>query len=137
MKVFEPPFGQTNKTETAVVTGAVASITTDAPSNTVALFTAGEEGSIISNISAMPRSEISDTSLLLFLGTNEGTTKRLIDSVQIKAFAITPGAAVQKTSFPDITPDTPLRLMKGQTLWVGSLVALPAGIVVAAKGMDF
>lgn len=136
-KTFTAPFAQTVKTSTAVVTTATGSIATDAPTNTALLLTAGTEGTVVNKVSAAPRSTITDASLLLFLSKDGGTTKRLIGSVLMKGYTLAATTAIPETAFAGITSDTPIRLETGDSLYVGSQVALASGIVFTAQGMDY
>lgn len=136
-KTYTAPFVQSYKTVTAVATGAAATITGDAPTNTVKLATAGTEGALITSLSAIPRATVTASSLLLYVSSDAGTTKRLIDSVLMAAFTVAATTAIAKTSFTGISADTPLRLAPGDELYVGSQVALASGIVFTATQGDF
>lgn len=136
-KIYTAPFAQTIKTGTAVVTGAAGNIATDAPTNTVQLLAAGSEGTVVSRITAMPRATVTDTSLLLYVSKDGGTTKRLIDSELMKGYTLAATTTVPETAFANYSDSAPLRLAAGETLWVGSQVALAAGIVFQAQGMDY
>lgn len=135
-KTFTAPFAQTLKTATAVATAA-ATITNDTPANTVELLTAGTEGAILTRLTAIPRATVTAASLVLFISSDAGTTKRLVDSVLMAAQTIATTTAVSKTSFADYSESSPLRLAAGDKLYVGSQVALAGGIVFKAEYMDF
>jgi hypothetical protein len=135
-KTFTAPFAQTPKTATAVVT-AVATVTTDAPSNTVELLTAGADGAILTRLTAIPRATVTASSLLVFISSDSGTTKRLIDSELMAAYTMATTTAVPETTFTMYSETTPLRLMAGDKLYVGSQVALAGGIVFRAEYTDF
>lgn len=130
-------FPQTARPVAAVVTAAVASETTDTPTNTQKLCDAGPNGSRVVMLHAMPRGTVGDASLLLFLSDNDGTSKLLIDSAKMASQAPSMTAAFEKTAFAAISGDEPLPLKPGQSLWVGSRVLLAAGIVFAARVEDF
>lgn len=136
-KTFTAPFAQTPKHVTAVATSAVGSITTDAPTNTVLLLTAGADGAILTRLSAMPRATVTASSLVIFSSTDNGTTKRLIDSALMAAATVSTTAAVPVTSFTTYSETTPMRLQAGEQLYVGSQVALANGIVFEAEYTDF
>ena len=136
-KTFTAPFAQTPKNTTAIVTGAAGSITGDTPTNTVVLLTAGADGAILTRLSAIPRSTVTASSLLLFTSSDSGTTKRLIDSVLMAAQTVATTTAVASTSFTTYTETAPLRLQAGEQLYVGSQVALASGIVFKAEYTDF
>jgi hypothetical protein len=136
-KTFTAPFAQTVNTSNCVVTTANGGITTDTVTNTVLLFTAGTEGSIISAITAMPRATVAATSLYLFTSADNGTTLRLIDSVLMPAQTLGAALEVTKTSFYSITEDYPLRLEANEKLYASIGVTLASGIVFYARGMDY
>lgn len=136
-KTYTAPFAQTPKTATAVATAAVGSLTTDAPSGTVLLMTAGADGAILTRLSAMPRNTIEARGLYLFLSKDSGTTMRLIDSELMGAQTITTTAAIAETTFANYSETRPLRLEAGDRLYVGSSVALTQGIVFKAEYTDF
>lgn len=136
-KTFTAPFAQTTKTATAVCTEAVAALTTDAPTNTVLLLTAGAEGALLTRLSALPRATVTAASLCLWLSTDNGATKRLIDSALMSAFTVAATTAIVVTEFSRYSEYLPLRLEAGAQLYVGSQVALAGGIVFKAEYADF
>lgn len=135
-KTYTAPFAQTPKTATAVTTAA-ATVTTDAPTNTVELLTAGTDGAILTRLFAMPRATVTASSLLLWISKDSGTTKRLIDSELMAAYTMATTTAVPETSFANYTETTPLRLEAGDKLYVGNQVALAAGVIFRAEYTDF
>ena len=136
-KTFTAPFAQTPKNVTAVATGAVGSITGDTPTNTVLLCTAGADGAILTRLSAIPRATVTASSLVLFTSSDNGTTKRLIDSELMAAQTVATTTAIAETTFSTYTETAPLRLQAGEQLYVGSQVALASGIVFKAEYTDF
>jgi hypothetical protein len=136
-KTYTAPFAQTPKTATAVAVAAVASITTDAPTNTVELLTAGPEGAILTRLTAIPRATVTANSLVLFLSKDGGVTKRLIDSELMAAATINTTTAIPETVFGNYTEATPLRLEAGDSLYVGTQVALATGVVFRAEYMEY
>jgi hypothetical protein len=135
-KTFTAPFAQTPKTATAVATGAAA-ITNDTPTNTVELLTAGADGAILTRLTAIPRATVTASSLVVFISSDSGTTKRLIDSELMAAYTMATTTAVPETVFTLYSETTPLRLAAGDKLYVGSQVALASGIVFRAEYTDF
>lgn len=133
---FTAPFAQTPKTAAVVVTAA-ATVDSDTPTNTVELLTAGADGTLVTRLAAMPRATVTASSLLLFLQKSGQTTKRLIDSELMSAHTVAATTAIPETVFTNISDTTPLRLEAGDKLFVGSQVALTAGIVFAAQAMDY
>lgn len=135
-KTFTAPFAQTPKISTAVATGAVGSLTGDTPTNTVLLLTAGSDGAILTRLTAMPRSTVTASSLVVFVSGDSGTTKRLIDSKLMAALTVNTTTAITVTEF-DYSETAPLRLEAGEEVYVGSQVALANGIVFRAEYTDF
>jgi len=136
-KTFTAPFAQTINNSNAVLTTLTGGITTDSPTNSVLLFTAGAEGSVVSAIEAMPRATVTATNIYLFSSTDGGTTLRLIDCMLIAAQTLSITAAVTQTVFTSYTEDYPLRLKANERLYVAASVSLASGIVVEARGMDY
>lgn len=135
-KTFTAPFAQTPKTAAVVVTAA-ATVGDDNPTNTVELLTAGADGALVTRLTAMPRATVTASSLLLFLQKSGQSTKRLIDSELMSAHTVAATTAIPETVFTNISDTTPLRLEAGDKLFVGSQVALTAGIVFASQWMDY
>jgi len=136
-KTFTAPFAQTPKTATAVATGAAASLNGDSPTNTVELLTAGADGALVTRLWAIPRGTVTDSSLVLFISKDSGTTKRLIDSELMAAHTVATTTAIPETAFSNYSETAPLRLEAGDTLYVGSQVALADGISFHAEFTDF
>ena len=135
-KTFTAPFAQSPKTATAVAT-AVATITDDNPSNTVLLLTAGSDGAILTRLTAIPRATVTASSLVLYVSSDGGTTKRLVDSALMAAATVNTTTAVAMTTFSTYTETAPLRLAASDKLYVGTQVALSGGIVFRAEYTDF
>lgn len=136
-KIYTAPFAQTAKTATAVATAAIGAITTDAPTGTTLLLTAGTEGCIVTAVSVMARATVTDSSLCLFLSKDAGVTQRMIDSELLGAQTVNTTTKVNKKKFADISEATPLRLEANDRLYVGSQVALASGILFKAEYTDF
>jgi len=134
-KTFTAPFAQTPQTASAVVTGAAT--LTDTPVNTVLLMTAGIDGAIVTNLSAIPRGTVTASSLVLFVSKDNGTTQRLKNSKLMSAYTTGTTTAVPVTAFSEYSEVTPLRLAGGDRLYVGSQVAQAAGIVFNVEYTDF
>lgn len=136
-KTFTAPFAQTVRTATAVATAAVANLTTDAPTNTVELLTAGPEGALVSRLTAIPRATVTASSLLLFISKDGGATKRIIGSVLMAAHTVAATTKIPVTVFDEYSEATPLRLEAGDSLYVGTQVAAASGIVFLAERMEY
>lgn len=128
----EPIFAQKYKTSTAVVTAALTGIGTDTPTGAQLLFTAGINGSLVSKLTAIPRGTVTASSLVLFIVKSfvapATSVYRLIDSELMAAFTLSNTVAIPETVFGNISPANPMRLEAGDMLYVGSQVALAAGI---------
>jgi hypothetical protein len=133
---FTAPFAQTPQTASAVCT-AVATVTADAPTNTVLLCTAGVNGAILTRLWAIPRATVTATSLVIWISSDTGTTKRIKDSELMAAYTMATTTAVPETSFTNYSETTPLRLKAGDQVYVGAQVALASGIVFTAEYTDF
>lgn len=136
-KVHTAPFAQAARIQTAVATAATVGINTDSPTGTVTLLTAGQEGCIVTRITAIPRATVTASSLVLFVKKAGDTALRLIDSELMAAHTVAATTAIPETVFGNISDSTPLRLDAGDELHVGSQVALASGIVFAAQWMDY
>lgn len=132
-------FAQTPKTATAVASLGVASITTDAPTNTVLLMTAGVNGAILTRLTAIPRASVASAlSLCLFISSDNGTTQRLIDSETMGVQTVSTSAGINETVFANYSESRPLRLGAGDRLYVGTQASqATGGVVFKAEYTDF
>lgn len=131
---FVAPFVQTYKTQAAVVTAALTGIGTSTVTGAVAVATAGTNGALITRLTALPRATVAASSLVLFLvKASAPTVFNLIDSELMAAYTLSATTAIPETTFGNINDDTPIRLEAGDILYVGSQVALAAGIVFKAE----
>lgn len=130
-------FAQNPKTANALVTLAVASLTTATPTNIVPVFTAGANGAIVTRIAAAPRGSITATALYLFKSTDAGATQHLKDSATIPTQTITTGAGISKTYFSDYSETRPLRLGAGDILYAGLGATQASGISVDIEYTNF
>lgn len=136
-KTFTAPFAQTYKTNAAAVTAALTGIGTSTVTGAVLLTTAGTNGALVTKITAIPRATVTATSLVLFLvKASAPAVYNLIDSELMAAYTLAATTAIPQTAFGNITPTSPLRLEAGYMLYVGSQVALAAGIVFYAEQAD-
>lgn len=135
---FTAPFAQNPRSLSVAVTAAIGGLGTDAITGAQLLVTAGANGAIVSSISAMPRGTVTASSLVLFLVKSATSTiYRPIDSVLMTGYTLATTTAIPVTSFALISDATPLRLEAGDKLYVGSQVALAAGIVFTGRWMDY
>ncbi|WP_218580319.1 hypothetical protein, partial [Pseudomonas sp. SG-MS2] len=84
-----------------------------------------------------PRATVTASSLLLYSSKDAGAIFQLIDSELMAAYTLAATTAIPETSFGNISQDTPLRLQAGEQLYVGSQVALAAGIQFRSEGGDY
>lgn len=137
MNTFNAPFAQKFKGNPAVVTAALTGIGTSTVTGAQLLATGGTNGSLVVKLTAMPRATITAASLVLFLvKAGAPTIYHLIDSELMAAYTLATTTAIPETVFSDISWDTPLILDAGDMLYVGSQVALAAGIVFYAEQAD-
>ena len=135
-KTFTAAFAQTPNTGSAVATLAGV-VTSDTPTNTVLIGTAGAEGAILTKLTAIPRNTVTASGLYLFISQDSGTTKRMVDCALMAAYTWAATTDNEPTVFDGITEDTPIRLESGDELYVSSAVALADGIVFNAEWTDF
>ncbi|SDQ57677.1 hypothetical protein SAMN04490192_1963 [Pseudomonas lundensis] len=137
MNTFNAPFAQKFKSNTAVVTAALTGIGTSTVVGAQLLATGGDNGSLLVKLTAIPRATITAASLVLFLvKAGAPTVYQLIDSELMAGYTLAATTAVPETVFANVTWATPLVLGAGDMLYVGSQVALAAGIVFYAEQAD-
>lgn len=137
MNTFNAPFVQKFKGNTAVVTAALTGIGTSTVAGAQLLATGGANGSMVVKLTAMPRATITAASLVLFLvKAGAPTVYQLIDSELMAAYTLAATTAIPETVFGNISWGAPLTLDAGDMLYVGSQVALAAGIVFYAEQAD-
>ena len=131
---FTAPFVQTYKTAAWPISAAAGSVNTSSPTGLGLLVTAGANGALVTKITAIPRATVTAASLLLFLVKGaQPTIYHLIDSEVMPPYTFAATTAIPETVFNNISDETPLRLEAGDVLYVGSQVALTAGIVFSAQ----
>lgn len=137
-KIYTAPFAQTPKTQAVVATAALGGIGTDTVTGAVLAVTAGADGAIFTKLTAMPRATVAASSLVLFLvKASAPTLYRLIDSELMAAYTLSTTTAVPETAFGNISETSPIRLEAGDKVYVGSQVALAAGICFFAQWTDY
>jgi len=137
MNTFNAPFAQKFKSNTATVTAALTGIGSSTVVGAQLLATGGDNGSLLVKLTAIPRATVTAASLVLFLvKAGAPTVYQLIDSELMAGYTLAATTAVPETVFANITWATPLVLDAGDMLYVGSQVALAAGIVFYAEQAD-
>lgn len=137
-KIYTPPYAQTPKTSIAVATAALGGIGTDTVTGAVLVATAGADGAVVTKLTAIPRATVTASSLVLFLvKAATPTVYSMIDSELMGAYTLAATTAIPETTFANISDSSPIRLEAGDKLYVGSQVALAAGIIFKSEWMDF
>jgi hypothetical protein len=134
-----PNFANNPHLDSGVATLAVASLNSDAPTNTVLICAApADKGVNLTRISAIPRASVTAiTVAYLFTSKNAaGTVQRLKDATTIGVQTPSTTTPPTKVTFPDYSEQTPLRLGPGESLW-GGIASAQAGIVFQAEAADF
>lgn len=142
-KTFTSPFAQNGRPVYATVTVATPltganSIGTDTPVCTY-LGTAGPEGALLTRLFAMPRGTVTATGLQLYSrkASDPAGTRHLKDSELMPAYSMTATTLIPETNFANYNEGTPGRLEGGEELYVGTALALAAGIKFTAELVDF
>lgn len=134
---FTTPFAQKFSGVAAAVTAAIAGIGTSTVTGAVLLATGAANGSFIIKLTAMPRATVAASSLVLFVVKAAAPTVfNLIDSQLMAAYALAATTQVPVTNFDKVSWNTPIVLGAGDMLYVGSQVALTAGIIFYAEQAD-
>jgi hypothetical protein len=103
----------------------------------VELCKAGADGALLTRLSAVPRATVTESDLLLWTSSDDGTTLYLLDSALMAAHTVAATTAIPLTAFSRYTEDTPLRLEANMSLYVGTAVTLASGIVFNGNYTDF
>lgn len=133
---FTAPFVQNYRTKAAVVTAAIPVTQATVVAGMLPLATAGVNGAVVTKLTAIPRATVAASALMLWLKKPADVVPYLIDSELMAAYTQAVTTAVPETAFTNISDDTPIRLEAGDILYVGSEVALAAGIVFKAEWGD-
>ena len=132
-----PIFGQTPKLATCVATGALTDLD-DAPGSELqVLLTAGANGAAIYGAWGVPRATATATVLYLFVSTDGGSTKRMVDAALAAADTLSTTDPPARVAFGAYSETTPLRVPAGAIVYFGASVALSAGWVGCAAYLDF
>ena len=137
-KIYTAPFAQTPKTKADVATAALGGLGTSTVTGAILLVTAGSDGAVVTKITATPRATVTASALSLFLVKSAAPTIYMpIDSELMLAYTAAVTTAAPETNFANISPDSPMRLEAGDKIYVGTQVALAAGIAFYAEWMDY
>lgn len=132
-------FAKNQRSAAGVVTAANTDTSNPVKANLVQIWTApsgtDDLGSLISRVTCKPRATLSAAAQQQLYRSIDGNTFFLVDDALLAAY--TSGTAVVSTKADfGYSIDSPLRLAPGEQLWVGSAVALAAGIVYRIEGGD-
>ena len=137
MNTMTAPFAQKFAASNAIVTAALGGIGTSTITGAQLLATGGTNGSIVFDVTAVPRGTVTASSLVLFrVKSATPTVFNLIKSQAMPAYTFAVTTAITETAFATVTPTTPILLEPGEMLYAGSQVALAAGIVFDASRAD-
>lgn len=128
-------FAQTIQMGIVAATIATGNMNTNVPTETIKIATAGEEGALITSLTAIPRETVTSTALYLFISKDGGATKHLLDSALMEAHTVDTTTAIVQTTFSNITKDMPVRLSLNDELYVG--IGVSGNIAFTASSTDF
>lgn len=145
---FTAPFAQTPNTASAKVTTAVALTPNGVDSqttvtNSALLLTAGADGAMLTELSALPMATVTASQLCVWSSTDSGTTKTLVMSALMAAYTLAATTQNVPTTFKHsdnstvISETAPYRLKAGEKLYAGTLVTNATGIVFNGRYTDF
>lgn len=120
----------------AVVTTTANTTYTNSPTNTQVLATMGANGGRVTRLRSTPRATVAATALHLFLSTDGGTTKVLIDSLLIAAHTVAATTEIPSTDW-GYSEDNAMTLPAGAILYVSQAVNLTDGIAHNIEWADY
>ena len=129
-------FAQTTNTGSAVATLASV-VTSDTPTNTIKIATAGLDGALLTKLTAIPRNTVTASGLYLFISGDAGATKQMLDCALMPAYTWAATTDNEPTIFDAVSEGATIRLAPLDELYVSSAVALADGIVFNAEWTDF
>ncbi|MBX7147127.1 MAG: hypothetical protein K1X44_07450 [Alphaproteobacteria bacterium] len=133
---LDPIFIKTTKTSQAVATLANNDVD-DNPVGTVLLTTSGNEGSIVTNITALARASLaSSMACYLYLSKDNGVTQRLLSVKLMASFTFSPTTAQIPVDF-GYSETLPLKLEAGDQIYCGIATALVGGVVFTCQRQDY
>lgn len=134
--------GVANSIITPQKIGSPTAITTlaetnySAPVNAVLLLNSGEDGVRITRLRSRPRATVTATALHLYVSSDAGATKRLIDSALMSAHTVAATTKIPETDWL-YTDANPMMIGPNLDVYVSQAVALVAGIVTVAELGDY
>lgn len=131
----DPIFGGAPKFSSVVATAANTAL--DGTGTVYTIVTAGADGAIVTSLRAFVRATVTATACRLFVSTDGGTTKHLVDDRLMAAHTIANTTAQPGLIFLNkLNPDDAMRLPANAILYGSIAVALAGGIVFAAEYTD-
>jgi len=130
-------FAQRAMSDTVTATAAITNLNSDAPTNTVKMFTTGSKGGILTRLTVLPRGTCTATSLLLFTSKDAGTTKKYKDSETLAAQTAGVSGRNDEVVFGNYSEARPGRLGPNVEVYVGLGVAQTAGVDFSYEYSDF
>ena len=134
-------FGQVPNVGHAALTTA-KSAPLSGGTNTVPLFTAGANGSLVNGIAAIPRNTLSNAAhIAVYASTDNGTTVSLVAIGLLAAWTFAATTSPVPLNLVNlngavISVTNPLYMPAGMKLYASSSQALADGILVTANGVD-
>lgn len=110
---------QTPKSAQKVQSFTANTTYTTSPANTVLLFTAGANGSVVSKLIAVPAATVTATQLQAFRSIDTGTTKNMVPPVVGAAYTMAQTTAPTPADFGP-TPSAPWILAAGEQIYVAA-----------------
>lgn len=131
----DPIFGKAPKFNAVVATAANTAL--DGTGTVYTVVTAGGDGAIITSLKAFVRATVTATACRLFMSTDGGTTKLLIDDRLMAAHTIATTTSQPGLIFVNkLNPDDYIRMPASAILYASIAVALAGGIVFGAEYTD-
>ena len=132
-----PIFGQTPKLAQGVVTAANTTLTSS-PDDVVTMFTAGANGAIVTKASLIPRETTTAGVGYLYISTDAGANKIMVDAVAVAADTLTTTDAPTRVDFSIASETVPYRIPASAVVYFGYSIALStAGCACNIAYMDF
>lgn len=134
-------FGQTPNIGQAILTTAKPAPLSGS-TETVLLFTAGANGSLVNGIAAIPRNTLSNAAhIAIYYSTDSGTTPNLCAIGLLAAWTFATTTAPTALNLANlngavVAVTNPLFVPAGMKLYASTSQALSDGILVTANGVD-
>jgi hypothetical protein len=119
------------------VTATAANTALDGSGTVYTIVTAGADGAIVTSLKALARATVTATACRLFVSTDGGATKQLLDDKLMAAHTIANTTSQTPVTFINkLNPDDALRLPANAILYGSIAVALAGGIQFSAEYTD-